>query len=272
MITVNNNKIITDTAIVYKRGNDCKEIHPEEYKIELNLDHEKIGIGMSGGMDSSILLWMLAKHITDNDLDITIYVWTCIHEEKPWQHIHAKKAIKFVKEEFPDVKFGQHKIRTTSALDYIDNGRLCSWALVEEENITALFNGVTVNPPNEIGESIWRKRWERRATNRDWDKRQFWIDERSEAYVMATTPPHTEYLPFVHSDKRIVLAFYKKYGLLASLGALTRSCEGWIEDTNYFTEECKGCWWCIEKEWATAEIFNYYPTHFLSTWKELDIR
>ena len=265
--------IIEDTAIVYRRGNNAEEAHPEEYKVTLPFEskdwgfHKNIGIGMSGGLDSSLLLWMLAHHIDENELDVTIYIWSCIHEEKPWQHIHAKKAIAFVKEEFPNVKFGEHVTEMTTAKDYIDNGTRVSWDLVAKHNITALFNGVTVNPPEEIGEKVWKKRWQRRAERRDWDNRQWWIEERSECRCDA----HTEYLPFVHTDKRLVLAFYKKYGLLASLGSLTRSCEGWIEETENFTKECKGCWWCIEKEWATAEIFNYDAIKSLSTWKELDI-
>jgi tRNA(Ile)-lysidine synthase TilS/MesJ len=112
--------IIEDRAVIHRRGNDCAELHPEEYKIKLNLDHENIGIGMSGGLDSSMLLWMLAHHINENDLDITIFVWTCIHQEKPWQHIYTKKVIEFVKSEFPDVKFGEHMIRMTNAKDYIE--------------------------------------------------------------------------------------------------------------------------------------------------------
>ena len=265
--------IIEDTAIVYRRGNNAEEAHPEEYKITLPFEskdwgfHKNVGIGMSGGLDSSILLWLLAHHINENDLDITIYVWSCCHEEKPWQHIYAAKAREFVMNAFPNVKFGEHMVRMTTAKDYIDNGTRLSWDMVAKYNITALFNGVTVNPPEEIGAPVWKKRWQRRAERRDWSNRQWWLDERAECKC----DHHTEYLPFIHSDKRLVLAFYKKYGLLASLGALTRSCEGWIEDTENFTIECKGCWWCIEKEWATAEIFNYSAIDSLASWKELDI-
>lgn len=265
--------IIEDTAIVYRRGNNAEEAHPEEYKITLPFEskdwgfHKNIGIGMSGGLDSSLLLWLLAHHINENDLDTTIYVWSCCHEEKPWQHIYAAKAREFVMNAFPNVKFGEHMVRMTTAKDYIDNGTRLSWDMVAKYNITALFNGVTVNPPEEIGAPLWRQRWKRRAERRDWDNRQWWIDERS----ACKCDHHTEYLPFIHSDKRLVLAFYKKYGLLASLGALTRSCEGWIEETENFTIECKGCWWCIEKEWATAEIFNYSAEDSLAQWPELDI-
>jgi len=255
--------IIKDTALVYRRAELCEELRDGKYEIELDLGHKKIGIGMSGGMDSSILLWLLAHHISENELDVTIYIWTCVHEEKPGQAVHAKKAIEFVKEEFPNVKFGEHMVKSTTAKDYIANGTKLAYKLVYKYGITALYNGVTLNPPNEIGEAVWKHKWETRALTRNWETRQKWIDLNPQH---VDNPPHTEYRPFIHSDKRVVLAFYKKYGLYVSLGSLTRSCEGFIDVTNYFTETCKECWWCIEKEWATADIFNYEPKVNLSTW------
>jgi hypothetical protein len=255
--------IIKDTALVYRRAELCNELRDDKYEIELDLNHKKIGIGMSGGMDSSILLWLLAHHISEHELDVTIYIWTCIHEEKPGQSVHAKKVVEFVKAEFPNVKFGEHMLRPTTAKDYIANGTKLAYDLVYKHGITALYNGVTLNPPNEIGEAVWKHKWETRAETRNWETRQKWIDENP---VHNDEPPHTEYRPFIHADKRVVLAFYKKYGLYVSLGSLTRSCEGFIEVTNYFTETCKECWWCIEKEWATADIFNYEPKVMLDKW------
>jgi len=253
--------IIKDTALVYRRAELCEELRDDKYEIELDLGHKKIGIGMSGGMDSSILLWLLAHHISENELDVTIYIWTCVHEEKPGQAVHAKKAIEFVKEEFPNVKFGEHMVKSTTAKDYIANGTKLAYELVYKHGITALYNGVTLNPPNEIGEAVWKHKWKTRALTRNWESRGSILQKS-----ILGEPPHTEYRPFIHSDKRVVLAFYKKYGLYVSLGSLTRSCEGFIEVTNYFTETCKECWWCIEKEWATADIFNYEPKVNLSTW------
>jgi hypothetical protein len=255
--------IIKDKAIIHKRGEFCEEIRDDSYEIELDLNHKHIGIGMSGGMDSSLLLWLLAHHISENKLDTTIHIWTCIHEEKPGQAVHSKKVVEFVKKEFSNVNFGEHMTRVTTAKDYIANGTILAYDLVEKYGITALYNGVTLNPPNEIGEAVWKHKWETRVGTRNWETRQKWVDINP---IKIDNPPHTEYRPFIHSDKRIVLAFYKKYGLYVSLGSLTRSCEGFIETTNYFTETCKECWWCIEKEWATADIFNYEPSVMLDNW------
>tara|TARA_B100000809_G_scaffold265734_1_gene325514 strand:+ start:2101 stop:2883 length:783 start_codon:yes stop_codon:yes gene_type:complete len=253
--------MIKDKAIVYHRGRRNKEIHPEEYKITLDLNHERIGIGMSGGMDSAMLLWLLAYHIDKNNLDVTIYIWSCILDERPFQLHHAKKVVKFIKEYFPNVKFGEHVHKPTIAQDYIENGTKLSWEMCKEYKVTALYNGVTVNPPKEYGETVWGKAWNKRAESRDWEVKHNW-DSLAGEWVN----DHMEYLPFIHYDKRIVLAFYKKYGLLLEMGPLTRSCEGWAEESNYFQEECKRCWWCIEKRWATAMIWNHDPIKALESY------
>mgnify|MGYP003995576733 CR=1 FL=1 len=79
--------IIEDNVIVHRRGNDADQEHPEEYKIKLNLGHENIGLGMSGGLDSSILLWLLAHHINENKLDTTIHIWSI--ENKKNFHVNS---------------------------------------------------------------------------------------------------------------------------------------------------------------------------------------
>ena len=61
--------IIKDKAIIHKRAELCEEIRDDKYEIEIDLNHKDIGIGMSGGMDSSLLLWLLAHHISENELD-----------------------------------------------------------------------------------------------------------------------------------------------------------------------------------------------------------
>ena len=79
---------------------------------------------------------------------------------------------------------------------------------------------------------------------------------------------HIQHYPFCKLDKRVVLAFYKKYGQLVSLGGLTNSCEGFISERGdpKFSKVCHQCWWCIEKEWATAMIFHYDANESMKDW------
>ena len=66
--------------------------------------------------------------------------------------------------------------------------------------------------------------------------------------------------------KRFIAECFKDNDLIKDLFPLTASCIGYADTTNFFTEPCKECWWCIEKEWATADIFNYEPKVMLDNW------
>ena len=57
--------IINDKSIIY---NGDKIV--DEWNITLNLGYDHLLVGMSGGMDSSILLWMIAYHMDKNNLDL----------------------------------------------------------------------------------------------------------------------------------------------------------------------------------------------------------
>ena len=289
--------IINDKSIIYD-----KDVLKDEWNITLNLGYDHALVGMSGGMDSSILFWMLAHHINENNLNTTLHAYTCIHEERPWQHIHAKKVIEYVQSEFPNVKFGVHKVSTTPAKDYVEAGTSLQWKtsceLAKEGGTVATYSGVTLNPSDELGKPIWKDAWDNRATNRDADTIADWdIDgevihhnnedfhnragiefveadhygvpqEEHEQHAIDNNKYHVQYYPFCILDKRVVLAFYKKYGQLVSLGGLTNSCEGSITRRGEpkFSQPCHWCWWCIEKEWATAYIFNYDANQSMRNW------
>jgi len=293
--------IINDKSIIYD-----KDVLKDEWNIELNLSYDHALVGMSGGMDSSILFWMLAHHINENNLNITLHAYTCIHEERPWQHIHAKKVIAYVKSEFPNVKFGVHAINTTPAKDYVASGTTLQWKtsreIAKEGGSVGTYSGVTLNPPDSIGKPIWKDAWPRRAMNRnaetiaDWDVDGEFIEHNNPSFheragiewiasdfnmdsadsdahhqsARDNNHYHIQHYPFCILDKRVVLAFYKKYGQLVSLGELTNSCEGHItmRGEPKFSKPCHWCWWCIEKEWATSYVFNYDANVSMKDWPD----
>ena len=276
----------------------------DEWNIELNLGYDHLLVGMSGGMDSSILLWMIAYHMDKNNLDGTIHAYSVNHEERPWQAYHAKKVLKYVKEEFPNVKFGKHFERTTPGCKYIESGNKLQWKACWELALSgetvATYNGVTLNPPNEIGEDIWKDNWVKRAMNRNFETIEHWktidgeeIHHNNQSYVERAggewidsdwhygegvehheqvardhNEYHIQHYPFCTQDKRVVLAFYKKYGQLVSLGSLTNSCEGaiWMRGNPKYSRPCHWCWWCIEKEWATSAIYHYNANDAMRNW------
>mgnify|MGYP000161787311 CR=1 FL=1 len=53
---------------------------------------KRLGIWCSGGADSTALLYLLAKTIKDNDLDVYIQPMT-VRRQRPWNPIKAKPVI-----------------------------------------------------------------------------------------------------------------------------------------------------------------------------------
>ena len=91
---------------------ESKEIHNKlkDYK---NEDHyeksvETVGIWMSGGADSSLLAYVLAKKIKEEKLDIKIQPLS-VRRGRGWNPIYAGHVIDFIEEEL-DFKMNEHII------------------------------------------------------------------------------------------------------------------------------------------------------------------
>jgi len=66
--------------------------------------------------------------------------------------------------------------------------------------------------------------------------------------------------PFIFTDKEWIIKQYKDRNIIDLLN-ITRSCEGYIKDTNYINwnknieilEDCNNCFWCKERNWALKQ-------------------
>lgn len=222
-----------------------------KYKIKLNLTTKNVGVFLSGGADSAIILYLICHHISKNDLDITISIARTVHHIRSWQEEYSNEVLNFIKGHFPNIKWGTiitDWATGSSQSEYLDSqSRSYKQLRVEYDNLV-MYSGVTLNPPEALGKDIWKAIWKDRASNRDWERYDEWIPIEN-----INGPNITSCSPFCLHDKRAVLAFYKKYDLLDSLLPITRTCEGWAEWTENYTKECKQCWWCIERNWAIAD-------------------
>lgn len=80
----------------------------DSWEINLSKDVTDIGIKISGGADSAIVTYMLAKYVTEERPDITIHPVTGIADIKPYQLIFADQVLRKV-EDLTGVVFAQHQ-------------------------------------------------------------------------------------------------------------------------------------------------------------------
>ncbi len=97
---------------------------------ELPKEYTNIGIKLSGGADSAIVLYMLCKYLKETNRRCEIIPMTVCHAGKAFQLQFATKVIFFMQDTF-GTKFGKHYTGVNYhsesqglgiAIDYIEDG------------------------------------------------------------------------------------------------------------------------------------------------------
>ena len=209
-------------------------------------DTDKIGISMSGGLDSTILTWLLCKEIFDNNKNTVVYPLHGIDNTRPTSPENVQNIINFLRKYFPTVEIKDMSTWDNTKGFVGDNGvnkkekdrnGLKKWCV--EYGIKYLYQGRTANPPKEVLDEFGGYHDEIRS-------------HKNDKLVMVHTVKTNISLirPWANVDKKFIYEQYKKHNLLDTLVPLTWSCISYADKTNFFTEPCKECFWCKEKHWG----------------------
>lgn len=218
---------------------------------------KSIAVSVSGGADSALLCYLLCKEVTDQTMHIinNVRCW----KTKPWQEHDAACVISWIQHRFPDINFKLHRNFIAPDLEYGeigpsirdeygkmvsgDNIQIRAFAeyVCEKNHIDAYYNGVTKNPPGELGGM------KERDIESNENNKHLLIMQHMNRYAIH---------PFRFISKNIIIETYKKENIV-ELFNLTRSCEGtfdWLDYRNYKKGEpvpvCNDCFWCKERDWA----------------------
>lgn len=206
-------------------------------------DFKKIGINLSGGCDSSLVMFMTCRELVERNSDAVIHPVTGVHNARPTNIWNAREIVELFREMFPTVNIGEHFVDyydKEHEKDKVNQHAKHENRLRDEGKIEVLFHGRTANPDKEEAEkhNLLYKREERR--DRHGNTREPYHENHDKPF----------YCPFEFVDKRFVSDMYKRFGLMEELFPLTASCVEYAKKTDYFTKPCKECWWCREKKWA----------------------
>ena len=209
-----------------------------------NTQNLKIGIAVSGGADSALLLYLTAKYVKDAE----IIPWSGYeienknHKFRPFTIHDAKSVVDVVRNKLPNAHISQHYIwsydkRGQDKKIYMkDEAKRC----LDNGIIDLYVTGRTANPPKDVLNEIEKKLPSDTAGP----------IESSRSYLQSERPSDTYYAPFINMNKKVISRLYQKYDCMEDLFPVTQSCVGWAEETNWFTEPCKQCFWCHERKWA----------------------
>lgn len=239
-----------DKLDLYKKIIETDEGKKFVFSIPKNAN---IGCMISGGADSAILAYILAKTIKDEGLGTKIYPVTAELLRRPFNIRFSGDVIEKI-EELTGFKFEEHLIfpirnHTKKMTDEMktDVMNQCTNFFAIKFNFETMFDGITANPPLE---AIQTTEFSLRPTDRD-D-----IEFRKNKETKDGLD-----VPFIHFDKRDIAHLYKKMNVLSELFPLTRSCEGEAHESELFTKDCfdvrsegMECWWCKEREYGFREF------------------
>lgn len=215
-------------------------------KLKIPKKVKKIGVSMSGGADSSMLCYLLAKQIKKQNLDIIIHPISARFSVRPWSHDRAKNVVDFIISNLdcPEI-FGQHYFFNVSdeecQSDYEKEKHFSHIIgfLLQNNMIDHLFSGKTKNPSQKVMDTFIDKNPQKDRNN----------PTKKNIYKAPV-----ETVPWAMVDKRLIMSQYQKYDLINTLLPITRSCEGDNLITKNFTKECGKCWWCEERKWALEQV------------------
>lgn len=209
--------ILTDDTITL----DFFEVFPRSYK--------KVGVQLSGGADSALMLFLLIKMAQERGDEVSIYPITGYDVSDPDMTTYqvAENIINWIKS-----KTNYNFIEPLIVVPYtnVDNTkdemlRSSRKYLIQRYGCSTVLDGISLGMPD---------------SQRSGPNGYQWVDDQ-QISSLAVKYPHQ--FPWSTVTKRFIAAQYKKFGI-EELSMLTNSCI-----TSSVTP-CKECWWCHERYWA----------------------
>ena len=190
-----------------------------------------IGISCSGGVDSSLLLYILMANCTD-----TIHIFTLSNDRKGRANaVIVPKVIERCIQLTGNLNVIQHSYY---AADQIENTLFdVPREYLKNKTISCIFFAITANPPADV---VFAAQGSEQS-NRD----PLTIKKEIEYDGFL-------YQPFVNKDKKTIADIYKQLNLMETLFPVTRSCEQ-IGKLEYY-DHCGKCWWCEERQWGFGRV------------------
>lgn len=206
--------------------------------ISINVDPgvTRVGIKLSGGADSAILMYLLGKYKAEERPDLVFVPMTNVCNRKPYNQIYADNIVDFVTKEF-GIKFGEHLvIKNVEEEDFQRFHDVNIRMLYDNNIIQTHFMGITSLPPEGAMDMTGTHYIEGLDRTRT---------------VKKPTKEGKSNRPFYNLDKKGIAELYDRFDLTDRLFPITRSCEAYTHD---FSHHCGVCWWCRERQWAFGRL------------------
>jgi len=200
-----------------------------------------IGIGISGGADSAVLLYILMSNTTQ---PIHIYnMWSSSRKYSFSKSVDG--VIETCSKLTGNLNYTVHKSQVEPKENIEFYFDMLTTALDNNE-VDIMYMGVTTFPPKEVYLTFEQQQ-------QDWHN-EFRSDEVEHPLfgltIEALRLDTRTYVPLRNHNKKDIARLYRVLDLEQSLLPVTRSCE----NDGHPDSHCGKCWWCQERIWAFGHL------------------
>jgi len=195
--------------------------------VDIDIHDGPIGIQVSGGADSAILLYILMQHATE-----PLHVYTTVSKEKhrTASHIAANVISKCMDLTNTSTVFHHLTYADAQTLPVLHTRPREDF---KNKTINIVYVGETAVPSADV-----------RATFGP----PSGVDDLRDPNVIRPVyyKNRVFYSPLTNINKQEVAKLYDALGVRETLFPVTRSCESFTQPTGH----CGQCWWCKERNWG----------------------
>lgn len=222
-----------------------------------------VGVGVSCGADSAIVLYILMTHIKTH-----IHIYNMMaHQRRNALEKHFDDVVSTCSKLTGNTNYTVHKtyaVPDESAELYIN---ILTTALDSKE-VDIVYLGLTKFPPIEEL-STWPDQqpdWHNKFRSGEDEHPLFGFSIPVKLATDFSSVPLTTdgrvvdelkideraYIPFFNYNKKGIARLYRALNIEDKLLPVTRSCE----NDNHVGSHCGTCWWCRERRWAFGYVEN----------------
>jgi len=204
-----------------------------------------IGVGISGGADSAILLYIL---MCNTNQPVHIYnMWSSSRKYSFAKSV--KSVIETCSKLTGNTNYVEHlfQVEPRETIELYCN-QLNS--ALNKKEIDMFYMGLTAFPPKEVYMKFDEQQqdWHNKFRDPDVEHPLFGLTIEESTDMISNIDK--VYSPFRNYNKKDIAKLYKALDLETTLFPITRSCE----NDNHIESHCGKCWWCQERLWAFGKL------------------
>jgi 7-cyano-7-deazaguanine synthase in queuosine biosynthesis len=204
--------------------------------ISVGLPKGPIGISFSGGVDSSLLVYLVLNQIKDEP--VHLFTLSIVGRNLS-QHKITSDVLNKICQLTNNYNIIQHvSICNNDATAAANMQVLPRKMLYEQQSIKSMLYGDNANPPADCGIENFEK------------FKMFNENFRSPLYTRSMRLAYPgQFCPLTNLNKQDIVKIYCEQGIIDTVFPLTKSCS-----SDYGSNPCGTCWFCGERSWGLAVL------------------